>query len=45
MVEGKSPTDIAVRYTQLTGTPIMRQAAAQQLEKVESALAKMKVTL
>jgi hypothetical protein len=38
MVKDGSPTEIAARYLQLTGTPITRQAAAKQLEKVTSVL-------
>jgi hypothetical protein len=38
MVKGGSPTEIAARYLQLTGTPITRQAAANQLEKVRFVL-------
>lgn len=38
MVKGDSPTEIAARYLQLTGTPITRQAAANQLEKVRNIL-------
>jgi hypothetical protein len=38
MVKGGSPTEIAARYLQLTGTPITRQAAANQLEKVRAVL-------
>jgi hypothetical protein len=39
-----SPTEIAARFEQMTGTPITRQAVAQQLEKVRTALGKMEVT-
>jgi hypothetical protein len=38
MVKDGSPTEIAARYLQLTGTPITRQAAANQLEKVRAVL-------
>jgi hypothetical protein len=38
MVKGGSPTEIASRYMQLTGTPITRQAAAKQLDKVGAVL-------
>lgn len=38
MVKGGSPTEIAALYLQLTGTPITRQAAANQLEKVRTVL-------
>lgn len=44
MVRTASPTEIATRFEQITGTPITRQAVAQQLEKVRTALSKMKVT-
>lgn len=43
MVRTNSPTEIAARYEQLTGTPITRQAAAQQLEKVRAVLAKIEM--
>jgi hypothetical protein len=38
MVKDVSPTEIAARYQQMTGTPITRQAAAKQLQKVKAAL-------
>lgn len=38
MVKGGSPTEIAARYLQLTGTPITRQTVANQLEKVSVVL-------
>jgi hypothetical protein len=38
MVKNGSPTEIAARYTQMTGSPITRQAAAKQLEKVQGVL-------
>lgn len=44
MVDGASPTYTALRFEQLTGASITRQAVAQQLEKVRSALNKAKVT-
>ena len=44
MVTSASPTEIAARFEQMTGTPITRQAVAQQLEKVRRALGKMEVT-
>lgn len=40
MVKGGSPTEIAARYQQMTDTPITRQAAAKQLEKVGAVLRK-----
>jgi hypothetical protein len=40
MVKDGSPTEIAARYLQLTGTPITRQAAANQLKKVRAVLRK-----
>lgn len=43
MVRANSPTETAARYEQLTGTPITRQAAAQQLEKVRAVLAKIEM--
>ena len=43
MVGADSAQQVAIRYEQLTGTPITRQAAAQQLEKVRNALAKIKM--
>jgi hypothetical protein len=43
MVGADSAQQVATRYEQLTGVPITRQAAAQQLEKVRSALAKIKM--
>lgn len=45
MVGAPSPTEIAARYEQMTGSPITRQAAAQQLEKVRTAIRKMEVTM
>lgn len=44
MVRTNSPTEIAARYEQLTGTPITRQAVAQQLKKVRAVLAKIEMT-
>lgn len=44
MVRTASPTEIATRFEQMTGTPITRQAVAPQLEKVRTALGKMAVT-
>jgi hypothetical protein len=44
MVGTASPTEIAARFEQMTGTPITRQAVAQQLEKVRTALSKIEVT-
>jgi hypothetical protein len=44
MVDTASPTEIAARFEQMTGTPITRQAVAQQLEKIRMALRKMDVT-
>jgi len=44
MVSTASPTEIAARFEQITGTPITRQAVAQQLERVRTALKKMEVT-
>lgn len=38
MVKDGSPTEIAVRYLQLTGSPIARWNAAKQLAKVRAAL-------
>jgi hypothetical protein len=38
MIKSGSPTEIAARYLQLTGTSITRQAAAKQLEKVAAVL-------
>lgn len=38
MVKHMSPTEIASRYQQMTGTTITRQAAAKQLEKVRAVL-------
>jgi len=38
MVKDGSPTEIAVRYQQMTGIPITRQATAKQLEKVRLVL-------
>lgn len=38
MVKDSSPTEIAARYQQMTGTPISRQVAAKQLTKVREAL-------
>jgi hypothetical protein len=38
MVKDSSPTEIAARYQQMTGTTINRQAAAKQLEKVHIVL-------
>jgi hypothetical protein len=38
MVEDVSPTEIATRYQQMTGTTITRQVAAKQLQKVQAAL-------
>ena len=43
MAGANSAQQVAIRYEQLTGTPITRQAAAQQLAKVRSALAKIKM--
>lgn len=40
MVKGGSPTEIAARYQQMTGTAITRQAAAKQLKKVRAVLNK-----
>lgn len=40
MVKDSGPTEIAKRYQQMTGTPITRQAAAKQLEKVRAVLIK-----
>lgn len=37
-VKGGSPTEIAVRYQQMTGKPISRQAVAKQLLKVNAVL-------
>lgn len=37
------PTEVAERYEQLTGLPITRQAAAQQLEKVRAAVRKIEM--
>lgn len=44
MVGTASPTEIVGRFEQMTGTPITRQAVAQQLEKVRTALGKMEAT-
>jgi len=44
MVRTASPTEIAARFEQMTGTLLTRQAVAQQLEKVRTALGKMEVT-
>ena len=44
MVGTASPTEIAARFEQMTGTPITRQAVAQQLGKVKTALGKMEVS-
>lgn len=44
MVSTASPTEIAARFEQITGTPITRQAVAQQLEKMRTVLKKMEVT-
>ena len=38
MVKDASPTEIATRYYQMTGTSITRQAVAKQLEKVKAVL-------
>lgn len=38
MVKDASPTEIAKRYHQMTGTSITRQAVAKQLEKVKAVL-------
>lgn len=38
MVKSGSPTEIAMRYEQMTGNPITRQTVAKQLEKVRSVL-------
>jgi hypothetical protein len=43
MVGADSAQQVATRYEQLTGIPITRQAAAQQLQKVRNALAKIKM--
>lgn len=43
MTDG-SPTETAVRYTQLTGHQITRQAVAKQLEKVREILKKAEMT-
>jgi hypothetical protein len=45
MVNEFSPTEIAARYCQMTGTSMTRQAVAKQLEKMRSALAKTEMTL
>lgn len=45
MVKDSSPTEIAARYEQMTGSPITRQAAANQLEKVRAVLRKEEMTL
>jgi len=44
IVRTASPTEIATRFEQMTGRPISRQAVAQQLEKVRTALRTMEVT-
>lgn len=38
MVKGASPTEVAIRYEQMTGIPITRQVVAKQLEKVRTIL-------
>ena len=38
MVRTGSPTEIATRYQQMTGTPITRQAVAKQLKKLKATL-------
>jgi hypothetical protein len=40
-----SPTETAIRYSQMTGLPITRQNAAKQLQKIAEALVKMGVTM
>lgn len=42
MVKGGSPTEIAIRYLQLTGTSLTRQTVAKQLEKVAAVLRETK---
>jgi hypothetical protein len=44
MVGTGRPTEIALRFEQLTGTSITRQAVAQQLEKVRCVLLKIEMT-
>jgi len=44
MAGSASPTEIAARFEQMTGTPITRQAVAQQLEKIRTTLRKMEAT-
>lgn len=38
MVKSASPTEIAARYTEMTGLPITRQVVSKQLEKVRAIL-------
>lgn len=45
MVDGPSPPETARIFEQLTGAPLTRQAAAQQLEKIRGALCKSEMTL
>lgn len=44
MVKGGSPTEIAARYLQLTGSPIARWTAAKQLAKALAALREKGIT-
>jgi hypothetical protein len=44
MVKTGSPTEIATRFEQRTGTAITRQAVAQQLEKIRLALTNIETT-
>jgi hypothetical protein len=44
MVKDGSPTEIAARYLQLTGSPIARWTAAKQLAKVRAALRERGIT-
>lgn len=45
MVRDGGPTEIAARFEQFTGSPITRQLAAKQLEKVRVVLDKIEMTL